>query len=112
MSIPRFLLAAVVSALVMLTLGWLWHASFMADFYPQHTALQREMPLTRIIVLGYLLLAILMTYFYPKGCSGGEPLAEGLRFGVFIGVLYTLPHALVIYGAEGGHTGTLVIVDA
>lgn len=84
----------------------------MADFYAQHTALQREMPLTRIIVLGYLLLAILMTYVYPKGYSGGEPLAEGLRFGVFIGVLYTLPHALVIYGAEGGHTGTLVIVDA
>ncbi|MBT7598503.1 MAG: hypothetical protein HN559_26595 [Gemmatimonadetes bacterium] len=112
MSTQRFLLATAASALVMLTLGWLWHDSFMAAFYAEHTALPRQVPLTRIIILGYVLLAFLMTYIYPKGYSGGDPLAEGVRFGMLMGVLFPLPHGIILYGAEGNHTGTLVIVDA
>jgi hypothetical protein len=112
MSTQRFLLATIVSALVMLALGWLWHHSFMAVYYEEHTALPRQVPLTRIIILGYVLLALLMTYLYPKGYSGGNPLPEGLRFGVLMGVLFTLPHGLILYATEGGHTGTIVIVDA
>ena len=112
MSIPRFLLATILSTLVMLALWWLWHMSFMAPFYAEHIALPRDVPLTRITVLGYVLLAMLMAYLYPKGYAGSEPLAEGLRFGAVMGVLSTLPRSLILYGIEGGHTGTLVIVDA
>ncbi|MBT3342503.1 MAG: hypothetical protein HN712_13890 [Gemmatimonadetes bacterium] len=112
MSIPRFLLATILSALVMLALWWLWHMSFMATLYAEHTALPRDVPLTRITVLGYFLLALLMAYIYPKGYTGADPLAEGLRFGALMGVLSTLPRSLILYGIEGGHTGTLVIVDA
>ncbi len=112
MSTQRFLLATAVSALVMLALAWLWHGAFMAEFYVAHTALPREVPLTRMFVFGYVVLAVLMTHLYPKGYSGGSPVAEGLRFGIFIGLLFVLPHGLILYGADGGHTGTLVIVDA
>lgn len=113
MSTTRLLLATAISALVMLALWWLWHISFMAPLYVEHTAaLPRELPLWRITVLGYVVLALLMAYLYPKGYSGGDPLVEGLRFGAVMGVLATLPRSLILYGVEGSHTGTLVIVDA
>ena len=112
MSIQRFLLTIALSCLVMATLSWLWHHSFMAALYQEHTALVREVSLMRLVVLAYLLLEVIMGVIYPKGYDGGNPLWEGLRFGALIGVLWTLPHDLVLYATGGNHTGTLIIVDA
>ena len=51
MSIQRFLLTIALSCLVMTTLSWLWHYSFMGDLYAEHTALTREVVLERLIDL-------------------------------------------------------------
>lgn len=112
MEARRQLLATVLSWLAMVVLFLLWHGLLMADFYADHAPMLREAPLLRLIGLGYFVLAAVMTVIYSKGYEGGAPWLEGLRFGLFIGILYALPRSLVLYGAEGCHTGSVVVVDA
>ena len=45
----------------------------MRDFHATHSLTLREVPLLRIIGLGYLLLGVLMAVIYPKGYEGGFP---------------------------------------
>ncbi|MDA0333632.1 MAG: hypothetical protein O2782_00510 [bacterium] len=109
----RKLIPAVFAGLaVMLVLSALWHGLLMHDFYAAHSPTLRETPLLRLIGLGYFILAIVMVVIYPKGYEGGPPWLEGLRFGMFVGILCALPMGLVSYGAEGCHTGLLVVVDS
>ena len=96
----------------MMFLSGLWHGLAMRDFYATHSPTLREVPLLRIIGLGYLFLGVLMAVIYPKGYEGGSPWLEGVRFGMFMGLLFTLPRGLVLYGSEGCHTGLVVVVDA
>ena len=103
---PRGLLAGLPNLQAILSLG-AGVEHILAD-----PDLPRDVPLMRIAALGYVLLALLMAHVYPKGYAGGAPASEGLRFGAFIGLIATLPRSLVLYAMEGGHTGTLVIVDA
>jgi hypothetical protein len=84
---------------VMMVLGFLWHGVIMAGFYGKHMeAVLRENGLMLFVVLGYLVLAFLMSYLYPIGYKGGPPVNEGLRFGAFMGLVAFLPFNLIYYG--------------
>lgn len=96
----------------MLLLAWLWHDVLMGEFYRTHSPLLRESPLIRVVLLGYVVLAALMAVIYPKGYEGGRPWIEGLRFGLYMGLLATLPRGIVMYAVDGSHTGLLIAVDA
>ena len=106
------ILATVLGLVAMMLLSSLWHGLLMSDFYDAHSPTVRQVPLMRIIGLGYFLLATLMAVIYPKGYEGGSSWLEGARFGAYMGLLFVLPRGLVLYGAEGCHTGLLVVVDA
>lgn len=54
----------------MMLLSSLWHGLLMSDFYDAHSPTMRQVPLMRIIGLGYFLLATLMAVIYPKGYEG------------------------------------------
>jgi hypothetical protein len=112
MEVRKLILAVVAGLAAMLLLSGLWHGLLMHDFYVAHSPTLRETPLLRLIGLGYFILATVMVVIYPKGYEGGPPWLEGLRFGMLVGILYALPMGLVSYGAEGCHTGRLVVVDA
>ncbi len=112
MDVRKLILAAVLGLVAMMFLSGLWHGLLMHDFYEAHSPLMREAPLMRIIGLGYFLLGTLMAVIYPKGYEGGSPWLEGVRFGMYMGLLFTLPRGLILYGAEGSHTGLVVVVDA
>ena len=51
-----------------------------------------------------------MAYMYPKGYEGGSPIAEGLKFGAVIGLLWWFSTNLVLYGALDGPF-SMVLVD-
>jgi hypothetical protein len=112
MEARKLILATIAGLSVMVLLSGLWHGLLMQDFYAAHSPTLRETPLLRLIGLGYFVLTAIMVVLYPKGYEGGQPWLEGMRFGMFIGILYCLPRGLVLYGAEGCHTGLLVVVDA
>ena len=84
----KFVGAWVVGAVVMFVLAGLWHMVILSGFYATHAYFPaREGALIGYIALGYIVLALLMAYVYPKGYSGGAPATEGLKFGVIIGLL-------------------------
>lgn len=112
MEVRKLILATVLALGVMCLLSAVWHAWAMAPFYAAHAPTLRPAPVLRLVGLGYFVLAVLMAVIYPKGYEGGGPWREGLRFGLLMGVLSTLPRELILYGAEGCHTGMLVVVEA
>ena len=114
MNRKKLIPALVVGFVVIFVLGFLWHSVIMTGFYEEHYGdVARARADTKIpfIVLGYLVLALLMAYLYPIGYKGGSPAAEGMRFGILIGLLWVLPHGLISHATEN-ITLTGIIVDA
>lgn len=104
MNVKKFFLAWLIGFVVMGILAVLWHLVIMGSFYNM-----RPQPL--FVILAYLILALLMSYAYPKGYQGKPPALEGLRFGIFIGLLWILPLQLIMASA-GNTTFTVGLVDA
>jgi len=69
-----------------------------------------------LILVGYLLLAIIMAWMCRVADRGGRPVAEGLKLGLLIGLLWVTPHALVREGAhshgEAARYGYLLVNGA
>ena len=113
MNYGKLVAAAIGGGLVMFLLGGLWHMSIMSSFYAEKSvAAPLPEPKLQFIVLGYLILGVLMAYIFPKGYGGGGTVSEGLRFGAVMGLLWVLPHAVVLHGVEFGAMGELILVDA
>jgi hypothetical protein len=112
MDLKKLLIAFVAGFVVMFLLAGLWHMVIMSDFYFSSDLNLREQPLMGYITLGYLVLALLMAYVYPKGYAGGAPVKEGLKFGVLFGLIWILPHSLALFGFSSATTGVQLIVDA
>ena len=99
MNKTKMIYAWLAGAAGMLVLGVLWHRIIMGGFYDkQGAAAMREEPMMLFIILGILALAFLMAYAYPIGYKGGSPVAEGLRFGIFMGLVAFLPLNLIFHG--------------
>lgn len=95
----KWFLAGLLGFVVIFILSSLWYMVIMAGFYKtQNAEIMREQFNFPFIVLGYLVLAFLMSYIYPIGYKGGPPVKEGLRFGVLVGLLVYLTTNLTLYG--------------
>jgi hypothetical protein len=111
MNVRKLVLGALVVVIVAFALSGLWHTVLMGDFYASAAGdAAREQPLLGSVFLGYVVVAFIMAYLYPKGYEGGSPVAEGLKFGAIIGLLWWFPTQLVLYGAMEGPF-SLVLVD-
>ena len=112
MNVKKWFLAGLVGFVVMFVLSVLWYMIIMDAFYREQVgALMREQYNFIFIVLGYLVMAFLMSYIYPIGYKGGSPAKEGLRFGVLIGLLVWLSSNLILYGAHN-MTLSATLVDS
>ncbi len=61
-----------------------WHLVLFKDYYMGLT--MRKEPLMQLGVLSMLLQAGIMSYLYPLFYRGGEPLKEGAKFGLIMGL--------------------------
>ena len=112
MNTKKCLTAWIAGFLAMFILSGIWYMLIMEDFYKTNCYIPaRENPMMLYIALGYLILALLMTYLYSMSYKEGSPTKEGLRFGVLIGMLWVLPNGLVLYGATHSGTRLLILVD-
>ncbi len=103
--------STILAFIVMFILGGLWHAVLMVDFYKELlTPESREPHQIQFIASGVFLLALSMAYLYPKGYRGGSPIKEGLVFGVIMGLIWIIPHGLVMHGMTAT-SGKLLLVD-
>jgi len=95
----KWFLAGLAGFAVMFALSGLWYMVLMSKFYrAQDQGIMREQFNFLFIVLGYIVLAFLMSLIYPVGYKGGSPAKEGLRFGVLIGLVVWLTANLTIHG--------------
>ena len=93
------LMGAVGAFVVMFGLGALWHTVLMAEHYEAIlSTVARAEPNLVVVGLGYLITAVVMTLVFPVGYKGGSGVAEGLRFGAVIGLLWWLPANVVLSG--------------
>ena len=111
MNAKKMIRATILAFIVMFILGGLWHAILMVDFYKELlTPESREPHQIQFIASGVFLLALSMAYLYPKGYRGGSPIKEGLVFGVIMGLIWIIPHGLVMHGMTAT-SGKLLLVD-
>lgn len=99
---PKKMIGAWLGGFVaMFLFGYIWHEMIISGYNAmQYADVMRPMEDFSIvhIVIGYLILAFMMSYIYPLGYKGGPFIKEGLRFGVILGLLYTLPRAFILAG--------------
>jgi hypothetical protein len=99
----KLVIGTITTLVVAFGLSGLWHIVLMADFYEAASGgAAREAPLMWSVLLGYLIVALIMAYMYPKGYEGGSLVAEGFKFGAMIGIVWWLASQLVLYGAVEG----------
>lgn len=118
MNIKKFLLATIFSFVVMFLLSFLWYGVLMMHFY-QNTPgaigdmdiINRDQPMILFLVLGYVILAALMAYAYPKGVESEKKIMEGLKFGVWVGLLWILPGSFIQYAVTEVLSLKVVAVD-
>ena len=111
MSLKKLIIAFVAGFAVMFLLAGLWHNVLMVNFYKSYNPGTQGDHKMVPILLGYIILALLMAYIYPKGYAGGSPWKEGLKFGIMIGLLWILPYTLVLLGNSSATFSWRMIIN-
>ena len=100
MNARKMLQAWLAAFVVMYVLSFIWYMFIIAGYNEvQFAEVAREDMSMTLITLGYLVLTFLMSYMYPIGYRGGPPIKEGMRFGLLIGLVVSIPTALIFSGA-------------
>jgi hypothetical protein len=101
----RFWISGIVMSVLFLASGFLVHGTLLHDDYSRLPNLLRPEAEARGFFAWMLLADAMMgfgfTWIYLKGREPGKPpVAQGLRFGIAIAVLMTIPMYLIYYAVE------------
>lgn len=97
MNVARFGLAALAALAFLLVSNVVLYPVVFPEGSPDAYRYMRNAPIAAYHFLALLVTAALLSFVYPKGYRGGVPWAEGLRFGMMMGVLTSLPMSLHVY---------------
>jgi hypothetical protein len=126
MRLNKLLLTSSVVFAVMFVSEFLIHGVALAGLYETTVKLWRPMAEMRslgwLMWISYLIVSPVLVYIYDRGYEAGKPgLAQGIRFGFWMGLLQSAPMALNCYAVmpipvslavgwfAGGMTEMLVI---
>ena len=98
------------AGVVMFLLAALWHMALMSDLYAGDQ--NRAEPMLYLIVVSYLILGLLMAYAYPKGIEGTNKITNGIKFGSLVGLIWVLPHSLILHAVAEGGAFNVILIDA
>ncbi len=103
MNVQRFAIGSVVVFVFIAVYEWIFHGILLHDMYMQTVSLWRseaEMQSNfHWLVLGQLFLAVMFCFIFTKGYEN-KGLAEGLRYGVLIGLLVFIGRNLIMYAVQ------------
>ncbi len=102
MNTKRWLVAASGAFVVIFVLDILVHGMLLTGLYEQTASVWRPKPeanqLMRLMTVGQGLFALALAWFYTKGYEPRKPgLGQGLRFGLYAGVLLAAADNFVWY---------------
>ena len=101
----KFIISVVVLFVLSMGLGFVVHGTLLSDQYSQLPNLYRTLDDSQnyfgFMIAAHLLIAIGLTWIYRMGHEAGKSwLAQGLRFGVAVAVLSTIPTYLIYYAVQ------------
>lgn len=99
MKLPRLLLAALGAFVFLVVVNTAFTPMLFPEGPHQYYRNPRAEPLQALVVAATFLSALLMAYIFPIGYKGGKITVEGLRFGMLLGVLVSLPTNMILYAA-------------
>jgi len=102
MQVKKTLIASVVVFVLFTVLDFVLHGILLRDLYAETAHLWRPAEtlsgLAWIIWVVDALIAFLFVWLYGKGWEAGKPwLGQGLRFGLVVGLLFSLPMGFSMY---------------
>lgn len=100
----QFLLSVVVMFVATMAVGFVVHATLLAPDYAALPNLYRPNEESQnyfhYILLAHVLMAIGLTWVYRMGRDGSPWIGQGLRFGVAMVVLMTIPIYMIYYAVQ------------
>ncbi len=102
MNKKRWLLASLAVFVVVFAIEFVVHHVLLTDLYKQTASIWRPMAefekMMCLFWIGYAIFALMFTFIYTKGIENKKDgLGQGLRFGLFIGILMGVPSNLMWY---------------
>jgi hypothetical protein len=94
---PKLLLAALAAFVFLFIAGAALYPVVFPDGAPGQSRYPREEPLVAPRLFALLVTSLLLAYIFPKGYGGRKPWAEGVRFGMLMGALASIPTNLHVY---------------
>ena len=114
MNSKKYLTATASGFAAMFILGYVGHEYIITLFSgamdPMESIMKSE-PNILGIAVAYIVLALLMAFMYPKGIEGTGVLANGLKFGILIGLIFQLPMAIIHFSVIEGATISIVFAE-
>ncbi len=98
--LARFPLAALAAMTFLLVVNVVLYPIVFPSGPTEIYRYERTDPLALYHVLALLAVSILLAYVFPLGYRGRTPWAEGLRFGMLMGVFVRLPWSLQVYSVS------------
>jgi len=99
--VKAILIATAVAFVVMFTLGGIWNALILEDFYisnsPKILRPVEDFNLG-VIALGYFVLTLIMAFIVMVNMGENPKFVGGFLFGATFGLAATLPLYLVLFG--------------
>jgi drug/metabolite transporter (DMT)-like permease len=103
MNVQRFILGSVAVFVFVAAYEWVLHGVVLHDTYVKTASLWRsESDMQNNfhwLMIGQLFLAVMFCFIFTKGYED-KGLAEGLRYGVFIGLLVFVGRNLIVYAVQ------------
>lgn len=87
MTAKRFLYMSAAYVVLTFVIAAGWHLILFKDIYDRLAIFTRKEPLIPLGLASMFLQAAVLPYLYARFYAGGRPGAEGLRFGLLVGVL-------------------------
>jgi hypothetical protein len=97
----KFIISAAVMFVMLFAIGWGVHGTLLKEDYAKLPSLVRPMVDVRAnflyMLLAQICTAVAFTWIYRQGREDKPWLPQGLRYGVAIAALMTIPASLVHY---------------
>ena len=97
----KFWISVVVMFILSMALGFVVHAALLAPDYAKLPNLMRTMEDSQkyfpYMLLGHVFLALGFTWIYLKGREATPWLTQGIRYGIAVAVLTTVPTYLIYH---------------
>ena len=100
----QFVISVVAMFVVLMLLGFSVHGFWLAGDYAALTGMYRGaedgQAYFHWMIIAHVVMAVGLTWIYRQGCNDSAWLGQGLRFGLAVAVLASIPHFLIYYAVQ------------